>query len=373
MKLALITHVPHIIRENRYYAYGPYVKEMNLWFQYVDTVLLVAPKQEGAVSPIELPYEHSNIQFKTVPAFSLLSAKEIFKTITYLPRIIRAIYRAMKEADHIHLRCPGNMGLIACMVQIFFPGKNKTAKYAGNWDPNSKQPWSYRLQKWILNNTWLTRNMKVLVYGEWEGAGANIKPFFTATYTEQDKKDTTLRTPDGCVKLLFVGTLSKGKRPLYAVQLTKALLQSGYDVRLELFGEGAERENLENYIRENGLQQHIVLHGNREAEIVENAYRKSHFLILPSQSEGWPKVVAEAMFWGCVPVATKVSCVPNMLANGKRGILLTLSETADLVLLQQGIVNRETYQEKAAQAMEWSRQFTLDYFEKEIQKMLTNQ
>jgi len=72
----------------------------------------------------------------------------------------------MVQADYIHLRCPGNMGLEA-LVQMLFPNKPKTAKYAGNWNPKSKQPWSYRLQKWILSYTFLTQNMQVLVYGEW--------------------------------------------------------------------------------------------------------------------------------------------------------------------------------------------------------------
>ena len=70
------------------------------------------------------------------------------------------------------------MGLIGAIVNILFPNKQKTAKYAGNWDPKSKQPWSYRLQKWILSNTFLTKNMQVLVYGEWPNQTKNIKPFF---------------------------------------------------------------------------------------------------------------------------------------------------------------------------------------------------
>ena len=68
------------------------------------------------------------------------------------------------------------------------PNKPKTAKYAGNWDPKAKQPWSYRLQRWIKSNTFLTRNMQVLVYGEWEGSSKNIKSFFTATYWEIEKE-----------------------------------------------------------------------------------------------------------------------------------------------------------------------------------------
>jgi len=53
----------------------------------------------------------------------------------------------MKSANHIHLRCPGNIGLLACLIQILFPNTPKTSKYAGNWDPNAKQPFTYKIQK----------------------------------------------------------------------------------------------------------------------------------------------------------------------------------------------------------------------------------
>ena len=31
MKFAIITHVPHIQSQNQYFAYAPYVREMNIW------------------------------------------------------------------------------------------------------------------------------------------------------------------------------------------------------------------------------------------------------------------------------------------------------------------------------------------------------
>ena len=104
-----------------------------------------------------------------------------------MPFLCYTIFKAMKKADHIHLRCPGNMGLIGSLIQIFFPNTPKTAKYAGNWDPKSKQPLSYVIQKWLLSSTFLTRNIKVLVYGEWEHQSKNITSFFTASYREEDK------------------------------------------------------------------------------------------------------------------------------------------------------------------------------------------
>ncbi len=80
----------------------------------------------------------------------------------------------MHRANHLHIRCPGNIGLLTCVAQIFFPKKPKTVKYAGNWDPYAVQAFSYRLQKKILNSTFLSKNVKVLVYGKWTGMSKNL-------------------------------------------------------------------------------------------------------------------------------------------------------------------------------------------------------
>jgi len=280
------------------------------------------------------------------------------------------IYSAMKAADHIHLRCPGNIGLLGCLIQILFPSKPKTAKYAGNWDPKAKQPFTYRLQKWILSNTFLTRNMQVLVYGKWENSSKNSKPFFTASYFEKDKIEVKPRTFVDKIAFLFVGTLSNGKQPLYAIQLVEQLQKDGNAVELILYGEGSERTMLEQYISDNELQEYIFLKGNQNQEIIREGYLEHHFLILPSLSEGWPKVVAEAMFWGCMPIASKVSCVPNMLDNGDRGILLDLILQNDVQKIQAILDNTVLYQDKVSKAINWSRKYTMDVFESEIKLLL---
>ena len=47
-------------------------------------------------------------------------------------------------------------------------------------------------------------------------------------------------------------------------------------------------------------------------------------LIFISKSEGWPKVVAESMWWGCIPISKPVSCIPEMLGYGKRGFISSI-------------------------------------------------
>lgn len=370
MNFVIITHVPHIVEQNQYFAYAPYVREMNIWTKQLDRVIIVAPESKSKKTSIDIHYEHENIEFVAVESFDVLDLKAIFSTIFKTPRICWSIYSAMKNADHIHLRCPGNMGLLASLIQILFPKKIKTAKYAGNWDPKSKQPLSYKWQKWILSNTFVTRNMQVLVYGKWEGSSKNIKPFFTATYNEIDKSPIVSKDLKHKICFVFVGALVAGKNPLYAIQIVEALHKQGCDVALVLYGEGAERNKLEQYIDQNDLENIISLEGNQTQERIKKAYEQSHFVILPSDSEGWPKAVAEGMFWGCVPMATAVSCVPFMLDHGNRGVLLEMNLEKDANQLNVLLKNEMEYQIKSQKASDWSRKYTLDVFEKEIKKLL---
>ena len=370
MTFCIITHVPHGILNNNFFAYSPYVREMNIWLKYVDDAIIVAPMEEMKKSVIHLEYKHSNIQFISISDLNLLNIESVLKSIVKTPKICFQIYNAMKSADHIHLRCPGNIGLLGCLVQIFFPNKPKTAKYAGNWDPKAQQPWSYKLQKWILSNTFLTKNMKVLVYGEWENQTKNIKPFFTASYNEEDKIKLKSLDLKARIDFVFVGTLSIGKNPLYAVKLVEELFKNGFDVSLDLYGEGGERNAIENYIESNSLEKIVILRGNQNQEILKKAYQNAHFVLLASKSEGWPKAIAEGMFWGCIPLATKVSCVPFMLDYGKRGILLNMILDEDIQQLVTLLNNEISFVGKREKASDWSRKFTLNIFEKEIKEIL---
>ena len=370
MTFVIITHVPHILEQNQYFGYAPYVREMNIWIKQSDKVVIVAPIANASTTPIEINYEHDNIEFKAIESFNLLSLKEIAGSLCKIPTISWQLFKAMQKADHIHLRCPGNIGLLGCFIQVLFPNTPKTAKYAGNWDPNSKQPWTYRLQKWLLSNTFLTRNIQVLVYGDWKNSTSNIKSFFTATYKEEDKMPLVAKDFKEKISFLFVGTLVKGKNPLYAIQLVEALHVKGFAVDLCLYGEGLKRSVLESYIDEKKLNEFIFLKGNQNQETVKKAFQDSHFVILPSNSEGWGKSIAEGMFWGSVPLASKVSCIPYLLDYGNRGVLLTMDLRKDMTQMEVLLNNEADYQNKRNKTAEWSRKYTLDFFEQEIKKLI---
>jgi glycosyltransferase involved in cell wall biosynthesis len=382
MRLVVISSAPIIKKENKNFLYAPYEKEMQLWAKHTNLIQFCCPvwKDDKKILIAPISFKMDNVI--ELKEFDITTFSNTLKAIPIVFTSFIIIFKAMTKADHIHLRCPGNMGLIGAIVQIFFPNKPKTAKYAGNWDPNAKQPITYKLQRWILSTTFLTKNMQVLVYGQWLHQTKNIKPFFTATYSEKEiltlsennkeilnKAKNQLNEP---LHFIFVGTLSKGKQPLYAIQLIEQLIKLGKNITIDLFGEGVMRNEIESYIQNRQLEKVVTLKGNQSKETVLKAYQKSHFLILPSKSEGWPKVVAEAMFWGCLPLATPVSCVPYMLDNGKRGIVLKEDLEFDTNQLLEILNNEFLYKNMISEAQKWSRLYTTETFESEIQKLINS-
>ena len=370
MRFLIITHVLHTKQNNTFFAYAPYVREMNLWLKYVDEVSVVAPLSFGEKQTIDSAYLHNNLQFVSIPLIAFTSIKNTINSLFKLPVILFKLFKACQKADHIHLRCPGNIGLLGCLIQVFFPKTPKTAKYAGNWDPNAKQPLSYRFQKWILANTFLTKNMQVLVYGNWKHLSKNIKPFFTATFTDEERQEILERDYKNVLRFVFVGSLVEGKRPLLAIEIVRALKNRGMNVVLDVYGDGVLKPDLKAYIEKNNLQDTIKLHGNQEKAVIKNILQQAHFLILPSKSEGWPKAVAEAMFFGTIPIATSVSCVPDMLDYGNRGILIEPDLDKALHAISDALKNETALRNMSEAASKWSQKYTLDIFENEISNML---
>lgn len=370
MRFLIITHTPHSIRKGKIYAYQPYIKEMNIWLKYASEVEIVAPKIEIPLSKVEGSYIRAKIRFTAIPEINLKSFFNILKAFLFGPYIMLKIGIACNKADHIHLRCPGNIGLLGCIVQLFFSKKIKTAKYAGNWDPESKQPISYKIQKAILSNTFFTKNIDVLVYGHWPNQTQNIKPFFTASYKEDEKEFHLNKNYNDILNFVFIGTLVSGKRPLMALEIIRRLRDFGYKANLDYYGDGILKDEIISYINKYKLHNFVSLHGNTKSEVIKLVLKKAHFLVLPSKSEGWPKVVAEAMFFGVIPVVTAVSCLPYMLNYGERGVLIKPNVSDAVSVLDALLKDKQELNQRSIKAIEWSQEYTLDYFEEEVRKLM---
>ena len=142
---------------------------------------------------------------------------------------------------------------------------------------------------------------------------------------EQASERVALGLPAGGRLLLGVGRLVAGKGFDTAAA---ALASLPGDVRLVLVGDGPERQTIAG---KGGDRVHFL--GAQPPDVVARAYRACDLFVLPSEREGWPNVVTEALASGLRVVATRVGGIPEILADPgpedrSRGALVPPGEPA---------------------------------------------
>ena len=92
---------------------------------------------------------------------------------------------------------------------------------------------------------------------------------------------------------------------------------------------------------------------------------------MPSKSEGWPKAIAEGMFFGAIPISTRISCLPWILDDGKRGILIDSDLNNAVIAIVEDLNKGDAYLNTMSKnAQDWSQEYTVDRLEHEIEKVV---
>ena len=121
------------------------------------------------------------------------------------------------------------------------------------------------------------------------------------------------------------------------------------NIKFLIIGDGEEKKNLELRIKNYGLEKEIILLG----QIAEaHKYIKAFDLfVLPSVKEGFPWVILEAMAAKLPIIATDVGAMPEIIENGKNGILVKPKNPQELAeAIKYLIENERILQELAIQA-----------------------
>lgn len=125
--------------------------------------------------------------------------------------------------------------------------------------------------------------------------------------------------PEG-KNFISIGRLHKRKGYHKLIQAHKKLIDEGIFHNIIIIGDGEEKENLSKLIAENKIEKSFLLFGNKM-----NPYpylKKADFFILPSQSEAWPLVIAEALLLHKPTIATNSGDVPTMIKNEETGLII---------------------------------------------------
>lgn len=150
--------------------------------------------------------------------------------------------------------------------------------------------------------------------------GLDLKAMEDQLHSHEQKKTATYDFgPGDPVHLVNLGRLEAQKNQGFLIEVAKELRSRGLEFRLHIGGEGRLRNELEDKIDRGGLHEHVQLHGFIDAPLA--FLQGADIFLLPSFWEGFGYVLAEAAFVRKPVVAFNISSNPEVIPNGKAGIL----------------------------------------------------
>lgn len=150
----------------------------------------------------------------------------------------------------------------------------------------------------------------------------SVKPMFLChsgipeKYLEKVDKSFT----DGVKRFVFVGSLFELKNVDITLRaLHKAMGKKNY--LFEIVGSGAENDNLHKIVKELGMQDNVVFHGQKNRDEVQQIVRDADCFIMVSSREAFGLVYVEAMAKGLIVIGTKGQGVDGIIKHGENGFL----------------------------------------------------
>lgn len=148
-----------------------------------------------------------------------------------------------------------------------------------------------------------------------------------------------LGVDQGARLILYVGRLADGKGLDTLLEAFRALRTAVPDALLALVGSGPLHARLERRVLAGGMARSVRLAGEAPHQAIPQWMQAADVVVLPSEAEGLPNVVREALACGRPVVATPVGDVPRLL-SADAGRLVPPANPAALADAIAGVLAR---------------------------------
>lgn len=228
------------------------------------------------------------------------------------PQLLGHLPRAVAWADVVHLTgvysFPTLPTLAACRARrkpLVWCPRGSLQRWAGTRRPAAKTVWE------AAARTLAPRDLVLHVTSaaEANAAAARVPARRVVVIPNGIDVPATPHRParDGPLSILFLGRLDPIKGLERLLQACGILAARGIPFRLEVAGDGAPayRERLERLTKECGIESRVRFLGHVDGAAKEEAFMSADVLVLPSHSENFGMVVAEALARGVPVVASR--------------------------------------------------------------------
>lgn len=244
--------------------------------------------------------------------------------------------RIIKENDinHVQIRIPSffSLPLYNCIRKLPVV---KTTYIAGDVSQSisfifNKVPFVKRIAKFLEKQQYrIIRETIVVTTGpvlkeKYRFLNSNIHSFFSTTHNDVKIKNVE-KVHSSNFRIVFLGRVDPAKRVEDLLKACAILKENNYQFVLNVIGDGPHLHKIRNLAAELQIETNINFRGYiGERDRIDEIFLDSDVIVLPSLTEGTPKVLPEAMSRGVIPIAIKnVGSNNFIIENGINGFLVS--------------------------------------------------
>lgn len=185
------------------------------------------------------------------------------------------------------------------------------------------------------------------------------------------------KVKDGKIHLLFMGEIGQ-RKGVFDIIRALSKHKDEIDGKLELrIGGNTHESELMKAIEDGGLQDMVKFEGWVGGEKKLQLLNWADVFILPSFNEGLPISILEAMSYGHPIISTPVGGIPEVVENGKNGVMVTPGNDEEIFkAINYYVMNPSTVQNQGEQSKIVAQTYLPDYVLnhlKEIYQKLTKE
>jgi glycosyltransferase involved in cell wall biosynthesis len=342
---------------------GGFVFHMQALAGVFNAVNVLVPVDQPAPNG-EVPFTNTKV---SITPFAPVAQKGIYRKL-YMPiwffKHLRLFYGAIKSADAVHAPIPGDIGTIG-MLMAHAMRKPLLVRHCGNWLV-AKTP-AERFWKWYM--TKYAGGKRVFFAtggGEAPPAAENpaLEGIFSSSLSRQALAQNAQREAPGThpeLRLLIACRQDEQKgtgRVIAALTQLPAALPVSFTV----IGDGNSLAPFKQQVADNHQSHRVRFLGKcSHSQVIAHMKEADVFCYPTRASEGFPKVVLEAMSCGLTVMANPVSVLKTLLPQSNAGIVLANDAPQTIAQCIEHLhQNRDLLRRNAENGSQFVQQFSLE-------------
>lgn len=279
------------------------------------------------------------------------------------------IWRSVRRADAVHTPIPGDVGTIG-MIMALILKKRLFVRHCGNW--SEPRTIAEKIWKWSMERFAGSRNVMMATGGGLEQPSPKfprVKWIFSTSLPKETIRRERRRElpPDGKLKLIVACRQEPRKGTEALIDSMPLILKAFPGATLDIVGDGSLLNMLIDQATRLNISEHIKFHGKvAQSKVMELLQDADLFCYPTMASEGFPKVVLEALASGLPVITTKVSVLPFLLANDCGVLIDEPSATAISEAVREACHSQERYSHLSANALLTAQEYSLERWQKKI-------